>query len=107
MLSVAAIAAAGAGQPRALATVSAPEATARIRQWLAHKESAQPYHESVPVLWNDVLLHAVRAVRFAPMFTARALAIMHGCMYDAWAAYEALAGLTDEQLASASPRSRH
>jgi len=41
--------------------------------------------------WNAALLDAVRTVRFAPMFTARALAVVHTCMYDAWAAYDARA----------------
>src|SRR5947207_7721917 len=45
--------------------------------------------DNVVLIWNATLLDAVRAVRFAPMFTARALAIMHTCMYDAWSAYDA------------------
>ena len=44
--------------------------------------------DNVIVVWNTTLLDAVRTVRFAPMLTARALAIMHTCMYDAWAAYD-------------------
>ena len=51
----------------------------------------EPYRESVALVWNAALLDAVRAVRFAPMFTARGLAIVHTCMYDAWAAYDARA----------------
>jgi len=49
------------------------------------------YHESVVIRWNSELLAAVRAVRFTPVVTARALAIVHTCMYDAWAAYDARA----------------
>lgn len=43
---------------------------------------------SVAVRWNQALLQAVRNTGFAPMFTARALAIVHTSMYDAWAAYD-------------------
>jgi hypothetical protein len=38
--------------------------------------------------WNDALLQAVRNVRFSPVFTARAAAIVHTSMYDAWSAYD-------------------
>jgi membrane-associated phospholipid phosphatase len=50
-----------------------------------------PYRESVALRWNARLLDAVRAVRFPPVMTARALAVVHTCMYDAWAAYDARA----------------
>jgi hypothetical protein len=46
---------------------------------------------NVIVRWNQALLQAVRNTRFAPMFAARALAITHTCMYDAWAAYDPVA----------------
>jgi hypothetical protein len=45
-------------------------------------------NDNVVLVWNTALLDAVRTVRFAPMLTARALAIVHTCMYDAWAAYD-------------------
>jgi hypothetical protein len=58
----------------------------------ARAESQQPStSDNVVLRWNQVLLHAVRAERFAPTLTARALAITHTCMYDAWAAYDAVA----------------
>lgn len=38
--------------------------------------------------WNDVLLQAVRNTKFPPVCAARALAIVHTSMYDAWAAYD-------------------
>ena len=37
---------------------------------------------------NSALLQAVRNVRSNPVVTARALAIVHTAMYDAWAAYD-------------------
>src|SRR5438477_3689481 len=50
-----------------------------------------PRHDNAVLQWNSALLQAVRNTRFAPLFTARALAIAHTCMYDAWAAYDARA----------------
>src|SRR2546426_9346736 len=52
---------------------------------------ARTHRDNVVLQWNSALLQAVRDVRFAPMFTARALAVVHTCMYDAWAAYDARA----------------
>src|SRR5215510_6548036 len=46
--------------------------------------------------WNDAALAEVRASRLGPPIVARALAIAHTCMYDAWAAYDKDAvGTTD------------
>src|SRR5262245_7782566 len=49
--------------------------------------------------WNAAALAEVRsskALRNGPPIVARALAIAHTCMYDAWAAYDAVAvGTTD------------
>jgi hypothetical protein len=50
--------------------------------------SAAHAQETLVVQWNAVTLQAVRNTRFAPTLTARALAIVHTCMYDAWAAYD-------------------
>lgn len=46
---------------------------------------------NVAVRWNQAVLQAVRNTGFAPMFTARALAMVHTAMYDAWAAYDPVA----------------
>ena len=54
----------------------------------AAEAAAQP---NVAVRWNEALLQAVRNTGFAPMFTARALGIVHTSMYDAWAAYDPVA----------------
>jgi hypothetical protein len=43
---------------------------------------------TIVVQWNEVTLAAIRATRIAPPVVARALAITHTCMYDAWAAYD-------------------
>lgn len=39
-------------------------------------------------LWNSVMLQGVRDAKFGAPMVARALAIVHTCMYDAWAAYD-------------------
>ena len=45
-----------------------------------------------PVLrWNGALLDAIRTTRTPPTIGARALAVAHTCMYDAWAAYDPVA----------------
>jgi hypothetical protein len=43
---------------------------------------------TVVVRWNQALLQAVRDGRMPPPQVARALAIVHTCMFDAWAAYD-------------------
>ena len=40
------------------------------------------------VQWNNALLQGVRDSRLGPPMVARALAIAHTCMFDAWAAYD-------------------
>jgi hypothetical protein len=46
--------------------------------------------------WNNAALAEVRASKLGPPMVARALAIVHTCMYDAWAAYDEHAvGTTD------------
>ena len=46
---------------------------------------------SVALFWNDALLDAIRTTPMSPPMTARALAIAHTGMYDAWAAYDGVA----------------
>src|SRR6266852_3928891 len=52
---------------------------------------AQDVTPNVVIQWNDVALHGVRDSRLGPPMVARALAIVHTCMYDAWAAYDRVA----------------
>jgi hypothetical protein len=44
--------------------------------------------------WNAAFLQAVRDVKLGPPQTARAGAIMHTCIYDAWACYDGKANGT-------------
>src|SRR5262252_1969331 len=54
---------------------------------------------SIVIDWNNAALQEVRlstALRNGPPMVARALAVVHTCMYDAWAAYDDTAvGTTD------------
>jgi hypothetical protein len=63
--------------------------------------------DSVVVQWNQVLLQAVRNTRFAPMLTARALAVTHTCMYDAWAAYDPTADGVHWPMSLRQPAGEH
>ncbi|HYP26021.1 MAG TPA: phosphoesterase [Blastocatellia bacterium] len=47
--------------------------------------------EGVVLEWNQAALQAVRETRLGPPMVARALAILHTAMFDAWAPYDAVA----------------
>ena len=44
--------------------------------------------DSVVLLWNEAALQGVRDSKLGPPMVARALAIVHTCIFDAWAAYD-------------------
>ena len=44
--------------------------------------------DSIVVWWNEAFLEGVRGSKLGPPMVARALAIGHTCIYDAWAAYD-------------------
>jgi Domain of unknown function (DUF6851)/VCPO second helical-bundle domain len=44
--------------------------------------------DSVVITWNEAFLQGVRDSKLGPPMVARALAIAHTCIYDAWAAYD-------------------
>src|SRR3989449_6289435 len=48
-------------------------------------------NDNVVLQWNSAMLQAIRNTGFAPMRAARGFAILHTCMYDAWAAYDPVA----------------
>jgi hypothetical protein len=53
---------------------------------------AQPAtYDNVVLRWNQAALNAIRVTRTSPPIAARALAIAHTCMFDAWAAYDGAA----------------
>ena len=50
--------------------------------------------DTINVEWNAVMLQAIRDTKPGPPMTARAIAVVHTCIYDAWAAYDANASGT-------------
>jgi hypothetical protein len=46
------------------------------------------YKQDVAIQWNNLALQAVRDAKLGAPMVSRALAIVHTCMYDAWAAYD-------------------
>jgi hypothetical protein len=50
--------------------------------------SAKHSEPSVVIQWNNAALQGVRDSKLGPPMVARALAIIHTCIYDAWAAYD-------------------
>jgi hypothetical protein len=44
--------------------------------------------DSAVVQWNEAFLQGVRDSKLGPPMVARALAVAHACIYDAWAAYD-------------------
>jgi hypothetical protein len=54
----------------------------------ARRTGAPQRGDSIVIGWNEAFLHGVRDSRLGPPMVARALAIGHTCIYDAWAAYD-------------------
>ena len=50
--------------------------------------------DTLVVRWNAVVLEALRNGALGPPMLARALGVVHTCIYDAWAAYDAVANGT-------------
>jgi hypothetical protein len=74
------IATAGVGGALLLAPGLTRRATAARRR--------VPPRDTLVVRWNEALLQGVRGSGLGPPMVARALAIAHTCVYDAWAAYD-------------------
>jgi hypothetical protein len=66
-----------------------PQGAPFQRVGVEDRESA--HRDSLVLHWNDVALEAIRRSTLGPPIVARALAIVHTCMYDAWAAYDPVA----------------
>lgn len=50
-----------------------------------------PRNATVVTQWNSVALQAIRESKLGPPMVARALAILHMCMYDAWTSFDSRA----------------
>jgi hypothetical protein len=69
---------------------SAVAALVALASSVAYAES----RDNVVLRWNQAALNSIRASRASPPVAARALAIAHTCMFDAWAAYDQVAAGT-------------
>src|SRR5438874_2017441 len=58
---------------------------------LARTARSAKLAENVVLRWNDALLQGVRDSKLGPPMVARALAVAHTCIFDAWAAYDRVA----------------
>ena len=63
---------------------------------VAPQQDPQPtvvthYNPSIVVLWNEVMLAAVRSGSSKPTVTTRAMFMVHTAMYDAWSVYNDVA----------------
>jgi hypothetical protein len=59
--------------------------------WLLAGSSVETLAQTNPnivVQWDDAALQGVRDSKIGPPMVARALAMIHTCVYDAWAAYD-------------------
>lgn len=62
------------------------------RGMTSHADTAPTYSSpTIVVQWNNVALQAISATATGPTIGARALAIVHTCMYDAWTTYDPIA----------------
>jgi uncharacterized protein DUF6851/vanadium-dependent haloperoxidase-like protein len=73
---------------------------------LLRRLDRRPPDESVVLRWNDAVLEAVRRSSLGPPMVSRALAIVHTCAFDAWAAYDRQAVGTRDAVARRPPRER-
>jgi hypothetical protein len=53
--------------------------------------AASPDKSNVAIQWSNVALQGVRDSKLGAPMVARALAIVHTCMYDTWAVYDEMA----------------
>jgi PAP2 superfamily len=70
-----------------MATVCASVAVIVINS----SQSTQAATDNAALRWNAAALQAIRRSTLGPPAVARALAILHTCIYDAWAVYDPVA----------------
>ncbi|MPY97968.1 MAG: hypothetical protein GEU97_08200 [Actinophytocola sp.] len=72
---------------------------------LAHATgpTADSAKDTVVVRWNDVVLDAIAESSLGPPMIARATAVVHTCVYDAWTAYQPIAVGTQLDLGEKRP----
>jgi hypothetical protein len=62
------------------------------------RQVARAAVDSVVLVWNEETLESIRKLPPGPTVTARALAVVHTAIYDAWAAYDLVAVDTRQRL---------
>jgi hypothetical protein len=62
------------------------------------RQVARAAVDSVVLVWNEETLESIRKLPPGPTVTARALAVVHTAIYDAWAAYDPVAVDTRQRL---------
>src|SRR5882762_4784252 len=62
--------------------------TSAVAQSSRSERASRNAKPSVVIQWNDAALQGVRDSKIGPPMVARALAIVHTCIYDAWAAFD-------------------
>jgi len=67
-------------------------------------DAASP-EKNLPVQWDNAALQGIRDSKLGAPMVARALAVVHTCMYDAWAAYDEHATATQLEGALRRPSS--
>ena len=67
--------------------------------------AASTPHPNIVIQWNKATLQGIRDSKLGAPMVARALAVVHTCMYDAWAAYDDRAVGTQLQGALRRPAS--
>src|SRR5207245_7685016 len=74
-----------------LSTLPATGSTAETSAGASPATPGGGQADNVVLRWDAAALQAVRDSRLGPPMVARALAVVHTCMYDAWAAYDNVA----------------
>jgi hypothetical protein len=65
---------------------------------VGRSQPARAAADSMVLVWNEEALESVRKQPPGPTVTARALAVVHTAIYDAWAAYDPVAVDTRQRL---------
>jgi hypothetical protein len=76
----------------------------RLENFLKLDSGAAASMSGTVLGWNRLALQAVRGAHLGPLPAARALAVLHTCMYNAWAAYDDAARQTAHGVAVRLPR---
>ena len=62
-----------------------------VRAGLVPAGAATTSGDSVVLAWNQQVLDSIVATKTGPTIAARAMAVVHTAIYDAWTAYDAVA----------------